>query len=198
MTSGQCTHLDWQAALRNDAGWATKPGPFFKGLRAYLGAAAAAAESLQSCPTLQPHRRQPTRLPCPRDSPGKNTGVGCHCLLLSRGRDGKSVDQLLVNISVALDPRLPLIYKDWISSQLEFPTSLVKQEDPTTLGLFSCRTASAGLGSSSLLRTNEWIFPLGPHLAHLHTFHLILWLLIGRHYICLSPYYHSSGARSGT
>ena len=24
---------------------------------------------------------QPTRLPCPWDSPGKNTGVGCHCLL---------------------------------------------------------------------------------------------------------------------
>ena len=23
----------------------------------------------------------PTRLPCPWDSPGKNTGVGCHCLL---------------------------------------------------------------------------------------------------------------------
>ena len=27
------------------------------------------------------HRRQPTRLPHPRDSPGKNTGVGCHFLL---------------------------------------------------------------------------------------------------------------------
>ena len=30
---------------------------------------------------LQPHRRQPTRLPRPGDSPGKNTGVGCHFLL---------------------------------------------------------------------------------------------------------------------
>ena len=28
-----------------------------------------------------PHRRQPTRLPRPWDSPGKNTGVGCHFLL---------------------------------------------------------------------------------------------------------------------
>ena len=28
-----------------------------------------------------PHRRQPTRLPCPWDSPGKNSGVGCHFLL---------------------------------------------------------------------------------------------------------------------
>ena len=37
--------------------------------------------SFQSCPTLRPHRRQLTRLPRPWDSPGKNTGVGCHFLL---------------------------------------------------------------------------------------------------------------------
>ena len=30
---------------------------------------------------MRPHRRQPTRLPGPWDSPGKNTGVGCHFLL---------------------------------------------------------------------------------------------------------------------
>ena len=28
--------------------------------------------------SVRPHRRQPTRLPRPWDSPGKNTGVGCH------------------------------------------------------------------------------------------------------------------------
>ena len=31
--------------------------------------------------SVQTHRRQPTRLPRPWDSPGKNTGVGCHFLL---------------------------------------------------------------------------------------------------------------------
>ena len=31
--------------------------------------------------SVWPHRRQPTRLPRPWDSPGKNTGVGCHFLL---------------------------------------------------------------------------------------------------------------------
>ena len=31
--------------------------------------------------SVRPHRRQPTRLPCPWDSPGKNTRVGCHFLL---------------------------------------------------------------------------------------------------------------------
>ena len=41
----------------------------------------AAAKSLQTCLTLRPHRRQPTRLPRPWDSPGKNIGVGCHFLL---------------------------------------------------------------------------------------------------------------------
>ena len=31
--------------------------------------------------SVWPHRRQPTRPRCPWDSPGKNTGVGCHFLL---------------------------------------------------------------------------------------------------------------------
>ena len=31
--------------------------------------------------SVRPHRRQPTRLPRPWNSPGKNTGVGCHFLL---------------------------------------------------------------------------------------------------------------------
>ena len=46
-----------------------------------MPSAAAAAKWLQSSPTLRPHRWQPTRLPHPWDSPGKNTGVGCHFLL---------------------------------------------------------------------------------------------------------------------
>ena len=32
---------------------------------------------------MWPHRRQPTRLPHPWDSPGKNTGVGCHLVFAS-------------------------------------------------------------------------------------------------------------------
>ena len=31
--------------------------------------------------SVRHHRQQPTRLPRPWDSPGKNTGVGCHFLL---------------------------------------------------------------------------------------------------------------------
>ena len=37
--------------------------------------------------SVQPQRREPTRFPHPWDSPGKNTGVGCHCLLSERAGD---------------------------------------------------------------------------------------------------------------
>ena len=64
--------------------------------------AAAAAESLQSCPTVQPHRWQPTWLPHPWDSPGKNTGVGCHFLL--QCRKGKSESEVLSRVRLLATP----------------------------------------------------------------------------------------------
>ena len=59
------------------------PGKFH-GERSLVGysPAAAAAKSLQSCPTLcDPINSSPPGSPRPWDSPGKNTGVGCHSLL---------------------------------------------------------------------------------------------------------------------
>ena len=56
----------WSSATRSDCAWHE--------LLCY-------AKSLQSFPTLWTHRRQPTRLPRPWDSPGKNNEVGCHFLL---------------------------------------------------------------------------------------------------------------------
>ena len=44
--------------------------------------------------SVRPHRRQPTRLPRPWDSPGKNAGVGCHCLLQCNLSVHKSVTAL--------------------------------------------------------------------------------------------------------
>ena len=44
--------------------------------------------------SVRPHRRQPTRLPRPWDSPGKNTGSGCHFLLQSmKVKSESEVDQ---------------------------------------------------------------------------------------------------------
>ena len=69
---------------------------------------AAAAVSLQSCPTVQPHRRQPTRLPCPWDSPGKNTGVGCHCLLqYMKVKNESEVTQSCPTLSDPMDSSPP-------------------------------------------------------------------------------------------
>ena len=46
--------------------------------------------------SVQPHRRQPTSLPRPWDSPGKNTGVGCHFLLQCMKVKSQSRIRLLV------------------------------------------------------------------------------------------------------
>ena len=58
--------------------------------------------------SVQPHRRQPTRLPRPWDSPGKNTGVGCHFLLQYRKVKSESeVAQLCPTLSDPMDCSLP-------------------------------------------------------------------------------------------
>ena len=46
-----------------------------------LSYAAAAKSLIVMSNSVRPRRRQPTRLPHPWDSPGKNIGVGCHFLL---------------------------------------------------------------------------------------------------------------------
>ena len=44
--------------------------------------------------SVRPHRWQPTRLPSPWDSPGKNTGVGCHFLLQCKKVKVKSLSRI--------------------------------------------------------------------------------------------------------
>ena len=69
----------------------------------------ATAKSLQSCPTLcDPIDGKPTRLPCPWDSPGKNTGVGCHFLLQGmKVKSEREVDQSCPTLSDPMDCSLP-------------------------------------------------------------------------------------------
>ena len=58
--------------------------------------------------SVQPHRRQPTRLLCPWDSPGKNTGVGCHSLLqCMKVKTESEVAQSCSTLSDPMDCRLP-------------------------------------------------------------------------------------------
>ena len=52
--------------------------------------------------SVRPHRQQPTRLLYPWDSPGKNTGVGCHFLL--QDWNGQIIQMTVVSIPVGKNP----------------------------------------------------------------------------------------------
>ena len=54
--------------------------------------------------SVRPYRRQPTRLPRPWDSPGKNTGVGCHFLLqCMKVKSEREVTQSCPTVSDPMD-----------------------------------------------------------------------------------------------
>ena len=58
--------------------------------------------------SVRPHRQQPTRLPRPWDSPGKNTGVGCHVLLqCMRVKSESEVAQSCLTLHNPMDYSLP-------------------------------------------------------------------------------------------
>ena len=70
---------------------------------------AAAAKSLQSCPTLcDPIEGSPPGSPRPWNSPGKNTGVGCHFLLeCMKVKSESEVTQSCLTSSDPIDCSLP-------------------------------------------------------------------------------------------
>ena len=77
-------------------------------LHPQFAAAAATAKSLQLCLTLCDPRQQPTRLPRPWDSPGKNTGVGCRFLLQCvKVKSESEVAQSCLTPSDPMDCSLP-------------------------------------------------------------------------------------------
>ena len=58
--------------------------------------------------SVRPHRRQSTRLPRPWDSPGKNTGVGCHFLLqCMKVKSGSEVTWSCTTLRDPMDCSLP-------------------------------------------------------------------------------------------
>ena len=58
--------------------------------------------------SVQPHRWQPSRLPRSWDSPGKNTGVGCHFLLqCMKVKSESEVAQLCSTLRNPMDCSLP-------------------------------------------------------------------------------------------
>ena len=64
--------------------------------------------------SVQPHRRQPTRLPCPWDSPGENTRVGCHFLLqCMKVKSEREIAQSCLTLSDPMDCSLPGPSNPW-------------------------------------------------------------------------------------
>ena len=58
--------------------------------------------------SVRPHRRKPIRLPRPWDSPGKNTGAGCHFLLqCMKVKSEWEVTQSCPTLSDPMDCSLP-------------------------------------------------------------------------------------------
>ena len=58
--------------------------------------------------SVLPHRWQPTRLPRPWDSPGKNTGIGCHFLLqCMKVKSESEVGQSCLTLCDPMDCSLP-------------------------------------------------------------------------------------------
>ena len=91
--------------------------------------------------SVQLHKWQPTRLPRPWDSPGKNTGVGCHFLLhCMKVKSESEVAQSCPTLSNPMDCSLPgssahEIFQarvlEWVAIALSapFPYCLSKKEN---------------------------------------------------------------------
>ena len=86
--------------------------------------------------SVRPHTWQPTRLPCPWDSPGKNTGVGCHFLLQSMKVESESeVIQSCLTLGDPTDCSPPgsSIHGSFQARVLEWGASAFSQMDIDTI-----------------------------------------------------------------
>ena len=120
---------------------------------------------------VRPHRRQPTRLPRPWDSPGKNTGVGCHFLL--QGMKVKSESEVTQSCLTLRDPM-----------DCSLPGSSVH-------GIFLARVLEwAAIAFSSVLNFESCAFTLYSKVEFkniIDTFDILLYLILtvilqGRYY----------------
>ena len=98
--------------------------------------------------SVRPHRWQPTRLRHPWDSPGKNTGVGCHFLLqCMKVKSESEVAQLCPTLSNPMDCSLP-------GSSIH--------------GIFQARVLEWGVIKLSYPTTNIAFHELSNHLLEVH------------------------------
>ena len=119
--------------------------------------------------SVQPHRQQPTRHPSPWDSPGKNTGVGCHFLLqCMKVKSESEVAQSYPTLSDPMDCSLPDssirgIFQARVLEWGAIPFSKKPLENPKTtkdtktrtLKEFQPLTYTATLGTCNIRSMNQ-------------------------------------------
>ena len=112
--------------------------------------------------SVRPHRRQPTRLPRPWDSPGKNTGVGCHCLLQCVKVKSLSRVRLCVTPWTAAYQAPPSVgfsrQEYWSGLPLPSPMceSEVAQSCPTLSDPMDCSLPGSSIHGIFQARVLEW------------------------------------------
>ena len=132
--------------------------------------------------SVRPHRRQPTRLPRLWDSPGKNTGVGCHFLLQCRKVKSESeVAQLCSTLGDPMDwslPGLPPHPWDFQARVLEWDAIafFVIYTDPILI--FHLHDI--------LISCNTWSMTCQQKPLEVRNFRIVLFASLWCHVICLS------------
>ena len=121
---------------------------------------------------MRPHRQQPTRLPCPWDSPGKITGVDCHFLLqCMKVKSDSEVVQSCLTLSDPMECRPTRLLHPWafpgknigvgchfllqgmkVKSEREVP-----QLCPTLRNPMDCSPPSSSVHRISQARILEWV-----------------------------------------
>ena len=105
---------------------------------------------------MQPHRRQPTRLPHPWDSLGKNTGVGCHFLLqCMRVKNESEVAQSCPTLNDPMDCSLPGSSIHGISQARVLECKLL-QSCPTLGNPMDCSLPGSSIHGIFQARVLEW------------------------------------------
>ena len=131
---------------------------------------------------MRPHRRQPTRLPRPWDSPGKNTGVGCHFLLQCMKVKVKVKSCLLATPWVAACQAPPSLgfsrQEHW--NGLPFPSpvreSEVTQSCPTVSNRMDCSLPGSSVHGVLQARVLEWgAIAFSTQAYDVHTIHTFQW-----------------------
>ena len=109
--------------------------------------------------SVRSHRRQPTRLPGPWDSPGKNTGVGCHFLLQSmKVKSEREVTQSCPTLSDPMDCSPPGSSPSMGFSRPEYWSGVPLPSPRSILGQFNY---SIGCGTQVAVLKIPQVIPRG-------------------------------------